>query len=207
VPSHATHSKLKLNRTSKTARSEFRVSKSVTQKKEMHGNKDTLLDDSKPTPMETNVLDETLEKAPTPPDITTAADKAVKKSMTETAVTGNATSKTAPTPPNITSAADKAVKKSAMETAAMGNTMLETAPTPPDVTSAADKAVKKSVTETAAMGNATLETAPTPPDITSATDEAVKKSVTETILMVHNKTRGVENKFAIKKRVSERNCC
>ncbi len=74
MSSHTTHSKLKLNQTLKTARSEFRVSKSVTQMKETHGSKGTLLD-SKPTPTETTVTGAMLEKAPTPPDITTTANK------------------------------------------------------------------------------------------------------------------------------------
>ncbi len=41
----------------------------------------------------------TLEKAPTPPDVTTAADKSLNSTMMETTVTGDATSEMAPTPP------------------------------------------------------------------------------------------------------------
>jgi hypothetical protein len=70
----------------------------------MHGNKDTKLDVSKTTPTETTVMGATLEKSPTPPDVTTAANNSLKNTVMEMTVMEDATSEAAPTAPNVTTA-------------------------------------------------------------------------------------------------------
>jgi hypothetical protein len=58
----------------------------------MDGNNDTKRDDLKMTHTKTTVMGATLEKAPTPPNVSTAADNSLKVTMMETTVMGGTTS-------------------------------------------------------------------------------------------------------------------
>ncbi len=75
----------------------------------MDGNKDTKMDDSKTTHTETTVTGATVEKAPTPPDVTTAADNSLNDTVMGMTVMGDATSEMAPTAPDVTAGSEGGV--------------------------------------------------------------------------------------------------
>jgi hypothetical protein len=103
MSSRTTHSKLKLQKTSKTARSEFGKSNAVTAKKSTDADKNTDLD------AEANVTGATLKKAP-PPDVTNSANSTVKDTMMEATVMGDATLEKA-TVPGVTAANKNTIGK------------------------------------------------------------------------------------------------
>ncbi len=190
MSSCTTHSKLKLNQTSKSARSEFMMLKSASQKKSMHSNKDTMLDDSKTTPTENTVMGAILEKAPTPPNVTTAGDNSLKNTMMEMTVTGNAMLEISRTAPNATTAANNSLNHTVVETTVMGDAPSETAPTAPSVTTAANNSLNDTVTEMTRMGDAPSETAPTAPNVTAGREGGVLSGNTVKLVMVPQVTAG-----------------
>jgi hypothetical protein len=121
MSSCTTRSKLKRQKTSKIARSEFGKSNSVTAKKSTDADKYTILDDGKTTPAaEAIVMGAMSEKAPTPLNVSTAADNTLKDTVMEATVMGDATSEKALVP-SVTAANKITIgkKKLAKETAAV----------------------------------------------------------------------------------------